>query len=290
MQVLVVAEVSAQLEESVRGAAQVRQRLIADDAPDGLNFWFVRTQYRGGDGAFESPRHHHAFQQIRWSEAGRLNYAPRKYISEGEVAYFPRGAYYGPQHRDTGISFACQYGFGAEHQRGKNWEPIRAQALERLSARGSFKDGVYSGTDPETGKKSNRDAVQAVYEESFELKTGRKFVIPKEGYREPVLIHPQSFAYFETAPGIETRQLGGFYEHPGPNADTRLKMVRLHSGAGYTFESDRAQHAWVTSAGLQVDGRTYPEGTCLYSPRGETLEVSAERLLEMHVVEFPRLD
>ena len=95
---------------SSRPGGMIGQRLLDGDAPDGLNFRFVRNQFQPGEKAFRSPRHHHAFQQIRFAEKGNLNYAPGHFIGEGDIAYFPRGAYYGPQVKDTGISVALQFG------------------------------------------------------------------------------------------------------------------------------------------------------------------------------------
>jgi hypothetical protein len=41
---------------------------------------------------------------------------------------------------------------------------------------------------------------------------------------------------------------------------------------------------------LTIDGATYPELTFVYVPRDEHAELSSETPLELHVVEFPRVD
>src|ERR1700755_2545294 len=94
--------------------------LFKADAPDGLNFWLARTiQNDEGEDAFQSPRHKHTFQQIKFCERGAIDVSPGQNIRQGDLGYFPKGAYYGPQHREKNlVSIVCQYGFNGEHQRG----------------------------------------------------------------------------------------------------------------------------------------------------------------------------
>ena len=131
MQVAVVSETPPdernEAGRTLREAKTVRQSLLADDTPHGLNFTLNRTQWLPGENATTTPRHHHAFQQVRWSESGRLNYAPGRYINEGDLGYFPRGAWYGPQLRDEGVSITIQFGFHGEKQHGSlQWDRYQA--------------------------------------------------------------------------------------------------------------------------------------------------------------------
>jgi hypothetical protein len=280
---------------SVRGGgpkSHIRQPLLGDDAPDGLNFTFSRSQWLSGDDhVITNPRHHHAFQQIRWTEIGKVNYGPDQDILEGDVGYFPRGAYYGPQVRDQGTVLTLQFGFHGEKQAGGGyWEQFQRQALEKLRANGTFRGGVYVDFDPKTGEERERDGVQALYDEQYFAATGEEFVVPAEGYGSPIHLHPSSFHYYEESPGVEIKRLGDFFDHSGPHGDVRLSVIRLSKGGVTTFEADRAQLAWTKSAGLTIDGATYPELTFVYVPRDEHAELSSETPLELHVVEFPRVD
>lgn len=281
---------------SLRTGATVRQTLLSDSTADGLNFRFIRSQYQGGDAAFESPRHHHAFQQIRFTEAGSVNYAPGHDIPQGDIAYFPRGAYYGPQRKDNGAGLLLQFGFHGEHQSGPEWKQHRVAALERLNARGRLDGGIYYERDKATGQEMERDANQALYEEQYLAQTGRRFSIPREGYAEPILMHPAAFKYYATADGVRVKQLGHFFDHPGPNADIRITMVELAEGKSYIFTPERAQIAWTLDAGLWVEGTTYGKLTCLYSPRDEALTVKADtaaadgNVIELYLLELPRID
>jgi hypothetical protein len=276
---------------SIRKGSSIRQSLLWDDAADGLNFKFFRSRWRDGADTFESPRHHHSFQQLRWTEKGSVNFAPGRDIAEGNLGYFPRGTWYGPQRKDGGITISLQLGFGGEHQEaGDSWAKYRKEARKHLDARGTFEGGFYVDVDPETGSRRQRDAFEALYDETSQLKTGEPFTMPPEGYEDAIIIRPNAFAYFQESPGVERRNLGNFYDHPGRNADLRISMVKLAAGGLYCLGPERAQVAWSKTSGLVVDGRTYPELTCLYSSRDEAVEIRGEGGVEVYVAECPRLD
>jgi len=292
MGAVVIKEVPAKSQKeygSVREGDTIRQFILNESVSDGLNFKVFRSQFQPGASAHQTPRHHHAFQQVRWAESGSVNYAPGFDIPEGDVCYFPRGAYYGPQLKDQGITVTLQLGFGQE-QHGAKSNQVREAATERLMKVGRFENGLYFDTDPETGKERVRDSVHAIYESEAEYSKGEKFEVPPEGYETPILIHTQAFEFFEVAYGVEVKYLGNFYDHSGPNADTALSIIRLSDGGVYTFEADRTQVAWVKNAGLIIDGKTYPELTAFYSPRGETMEISSKDPIEVRVTTMPRLD
>lgn len=291
MDLVVVAETPLHVRDNGpagRPGSTERQTLLGDEAPDGLRFRLARNQEGLGDGvAFTTPRHHHGFQQIRWTESGSVNFAPGQDIAAGDLAYFPRGAYYGPQVKDKGVQLLLQFGFHDEYPSGgKDWYKKYQETMGVLRLRGSFEDGLYTDVDPETGLQRTRDAVQALFEE----RTKKKLVIPAEGYDAPIVMHPEAFAYYEAAAGVEVKQLGRYFDHPGPSGDVRITLVRLSKGGTYLLGSDRAQVTWSTKPGLVVGGRDYPELTCLYSPRGEETELAGRAGVETFVIELPRLD
>jgi hypothetical protein len=267
------------------------QRLFSDETPDGLNFRMLRSHFHGGDGAYDTPRHRHAFQQIRWAQSGNLNYAPGQDIPEGAIAYFPKATWYGPQHKATGISVAIQLGFHGEQQSGPAWDEVRPLALAALQETGTIQDGVYIQVDPVTGEETRTDSVQALFAKQYELRFGAPWETPAEGYEAPILMHPDAFEYFLISDGVECKRLGNYFDHPGPNADVRLSMLRLASGASYTLSAERAQLFWNTVDGLRIDANNYPELTFAYSPRDEDGVISATQdSVEVVLVELPRLD
>ena len=184
---------------------------------------------------------------------------------------------------------------GVDSQSAQRRRPLRrprppSKQVLHEQHQGGQRDGDARHIERQPGERRERDSGQALYEEQYATLTGKRFVVPQEGYDTPILLHPQAFEYYQAAPGLEIKNLGCFFDHPGPNADIRLSVVRLSPGAAYHFGLDRAQIAWTTDAGLHVGDRTYPELTYLYSPRGEKAEISAESTAEVFVVEFPRLD
>lgn len=262
--------------------------LLGDVAVDDLRFRFVRNQESlTGGRASEYPRHHHGFQQIRWTEFGAVNFAPGQDIGPGDIAYFPRGAWYGPQRKEHGAQLLLQYGFGDDYPTGgKDWRRKYQEAAQRLRLKGEFKDGLYVDVDPETGARRTRDGLEAVHEEHAQ----KRLTIPPEGYHAPILMHPQAFGYFEAAPGVEVKRLGCFFDYPGPNADVRISVLRLSGQGSFALGPERAQVAWAVGPGIRVGGRAYPELTCLYSPREEDAVLACEAPVEVFVVELPRLD
>jgi len=294
MQVTVVSETAPdernEAGRQLRQATTIRQSLLADDTADGLSFTVNRTGWLSGDNASRTPRHHHAFQQIRWAETGRANYAPGQYINEGEIGYFPRGAYYGPQLRDEGVTVTFQFGFNGEKQHGSPlWNEYLPVALEKLKANGRLERGVYIDTDPETGDERERDSVDALYTVQYEMHTGRKFVVSDPGYDSAILMRSAAFDYYQADNGVEVKHLGNFFDHPGLNADVAFSMARL-TGGSYRLGTDRAQVAWTRDPGLRIGETDHPGDTFVYSPRGEETLLSSTVAVELYVVTFPRLD
>lgn len=262
------------------------QPMLSCETDDGLSLRLIRSSYQDGDNAFETPRHHHAFQQIRFAEAGNLNYAPGRDIAAGDIAYFPKGTYYGPQRRDHGVGMTVQFGFGREMLGGKDALEVYRAGIEKLRSLGVVENGVFIDTDPETGEQRTRDTWQAVAEEI----TGEPFVIPEGRYDKPALMRAKAFDYFDVAPGVEVKHLGTFYDHQGRYADLGISMIRLAAGAVFRLEAARSQLIWANDAGLRIEGRSYPERTAAFSPRGEAVTLSADAEIEIHLIKFPRLD
>jgi len=290
MQIVTVAAVAPMQQTELRPGATIRQSLLAEDASDGLNFRLFRSQYLSGAAAFESPRHRHAFQQVRWTESGSVNYGPGENIPEGDIAYFPRGAHYGPQRKDHGVGWLLQLGFNGEQQSGPKWDSLREPAIQRLKARGSIERGMFVERDAVSGKSIEMDIAQALYQERYTMHTNQQFVVPEPRYASPVLMHTQVFDYFPVKPGIEAKCLGRFFDYPGLHADLSISTMRFSGNASHGLAAERAQIGWAKQAGLRVGGETYPAMTCFYSPRFEEHAVSGVQGLEIFLLEMPRLD
>lgn len=284
MEIVTTTDVAARPMATTRTGYTPRQFLLAGETDDGMSFRIVRSQYLPGDDAFTTPRHSHPFQQIRWAEVGSLNYAPECYIPEGDIAYFPRDAHYGPQHRDDGIGVTLQFGFGDELLGGKAGIQVHEEGVKALLQEGRIEESMFIDVDPETGAERRRYAPEVIAERF----TAKKFERKPAGYDVPVLMHTKAFPYFDARDGVETRNLGRFFDHAGSQADVRMSMLRLSPQAGGSFTEDRTQVAWTLSGGLEVNGRQYPEGTYIHVPLRERLDFTASAQVEMIVVELPR--
>ncbi|QDC37251.1 hypothetical protein [Sphingobium fuliginis] len=288
MDVVITSEVPILNQTEVRPGSTIRQVLLMGDTDDGLNFRLFRSQYQSGDGAFESPRHRHAFQQIRWTESGLVNYGPGQDIPANDIAYFPRGAYYGPQRKEESVGLLLQLGFHGEHQSGPRWDSIREEAVERLKQRGRFEDGTYIERDEGSGEERRKDAAQALYEERFAMHTNRPFVVPQPRYEQPVLMHVDAFEYYSLSAGVEVKQLGDFNDNSGAEANLRISALRFSGAGGTTLARGRGQVGWAKRPGLRIAGHTYPEMTCFYCPRGEEAELSGDPGVEVFIIELPQ--
>src|SRR5437868_6198056 len=81
-------------------------------APDNFELSLVRTF-----ADYATPRHRHNFDQIRCGLAGAMNWAPRRDLIAGSVAYFPEGTFYGPQ-RMAGESLVLLLQLGGASEQG----------------------------------------------------------------------------------------------------------------------------------------------------------------------------
>jgi hypothetical protein len=232
--------------------------LLAAEATPGSNFTLALTRYGRGADAFRTPRHRHTFSQLRYATQGSSNYAKGKDIPQGWVAFFPEGAYYGPQHVDGGEILLLQYGPGYLTEQQKR------DAQHELAESGKFHDGVYSTVDPDSGRRYNRDAVEALWEHIH----GEKLVYPTPAYPEPLLFDPDAHKWAMTSEGVEVKRMGPF----GPDAEV-IEMVRLSGEAAFEVPPDRAVLIFADQGAFAIDGEAYKDGLAAFSPLGEASAV-----------------
>lgn len=194
----------------------------------------------GTDGNY-SPRHHHNFEQFRLARVDAQNYAPGKDILPGQLAYFPEGAYYGPQNIvPQSEMLILQFG-GPSGSGYMDFDQTR-RGSEELMERGTFENGIYKGTKAD-GNAYNQDGYEAVWEHV----NGKKIQYIKPRYKEPILIDPDAFEWvpIQGADGAAQRVLGVFNERGTAarqyqvardgqlslTADNRLRLFIVLSGA-----------------------------------------------------------
>ena len=77
-------------------------RIMVEGEAGALDNFQLSFGQMGGD--FNSPRHRHNFEQIRYQLEGVLDYGRDGRLTAGMVGYFPEAVYYGPQSQDPSIN------------------------------------------------------------------------------------------------------------------------------------------------------------------------------------------
>ncbi len=193
-----------------------------EGSPD--NYLFVLAN-EGSD--YYSPRHRHAWDQVRYCLEGSIPIGRDLKIDAGEIGYFPEGVHYGPQEGGPDrIVLLLQVG-GASGLGYLSSEQLEA-GRERLLREGVFEEGVFKRTSGE-GKK-NEDAYEAIWR----VMTGRTISYPKPRYRAPVIVRPEAFEWREVEGMLGTRSkwLGSF-----PERDLSLELIAVASGCACTAEA-----------------------------------------------------
>jgi len=190
---------------TTRGGDRRFTDLLNGDEHAKDNFRLIYAEQRG---EFSGPRHRHNFDQIRYCISGAMNYGPNCWVKEGELAYYPEGAYYGPEVSDKEyVVLALQ--FGGPSGLGFTSSRRIAEGMEQLKAHGTFEKGIFrrSGDLP-SGTRRNQDAFEAVWEHL----NGRRLEYPTPRYPNTVLIKPASFAWAPHGKGVWIKRLGIFTE------------------------------------------------------------------------------
>ena len=233
----------------------------------------------GGD--FNSPRHRHNFEQVRYQLEGVLDYGRDGRLMQGMVGYFPEGVYYGPQSQDPAINcktIVLQFG-GASGAGYLSQAEVNA-GMEELKAEGAFKDGIFHRRADAEGKR-NLDGYQAIWEHV----NRRPMVYPKPRYPQPIFIDPERYDWvpMEREPGASEKLLGIFTERR-----SEVGLLRIEAGATYTARGNGLYVALRGAGG--IGGETLRRLTTLYLRRGETATVSARDTIELLHLGLPNLD
>ena len=199
-------------------------RIVVEGAPGALDNFQVSYGQMGGD--FNSPRHRHNFEQIRYQLEGVLDYGRDGKLIAGMVGYFPEAVYYGPQSQDPSI--ACKtivLQFGGASGSGYFSQAEVQAGMQELKQQGEFKDGVFRRRADVEGKR-NLDGYQAIWEHVNE----RPMVYPKPRYPQPIFMDPASYEWVpvEGQPGVAEKLLGVFTERRSESS-----FFRLDAGASY---------------------------------------------------------
>ena len=247
----------------------------APDAPDNFEMYMVRY----GEGGSHSPRHRHNFEQFRWAFEQPLNYGPNQDIPPGCLAYFPEGAYYGPQTNKHGSIMLIVQFSGASGQGYMDLQKLK-RGTQELKSKGEFVRGVYTFTDA-SGKKHNQDAYEAVWEHM----SGRPLKYPKPRYSGPVLIDPNAFEWRPVAgaSGVQIRKFGVFNER-----GTSACQLKLAAGTTFSWPvQPAARLVYVLSGKVEVAGMDFPARSSMVLSSGEKAEFRAAEEAILLVLAMP---
>jgi len=245
-------------------------RIMVEGAPGALDNFQLSFGQMGGD--FNSPRHRHNFEQIRYQLEGVLDYGRDGKLVAGMVGYFPEAVYYGPQSQDPDIpckTIVLQFG-GASGSGYLSQAEVQA-GMQALKREGEFKDGVFRRNADVEGKR-NMDGYQAIWEHANE----RPMVYPKPRYPQPIFMDPTSYDWVpvEGSSGVYEKPLGVFTERR-----SEAGFVRLDAGASFTARGKGVY--MVTHGSGSVGGEQLRALTTVYLDAGETATITAREETEL---------
>jgi mannose-6-phosphate isomerase-like protein (cupin superfamily) len=219
---------------------------------------------------YYSPRHRHAWDQVRYCLEGAVPIARGLAVEAGEVAYFPAGAPYGPQEGGPDrIELLLQFG-GADGQGYIGADRLKS-AREEMSSFGRFEKGVF--TREQGDGRRNQDAYEAIWEHV----TGRPIAYPDPAYKTPVIARPSSVPWEGAEGGVAHKKVALF-----PHRGLSIEFIRLASGVRHeagTSESRRL--AFITRGnGMCGDGALPAQAAIRVEP-GEDFTVEAESEMEL---------
>jgi hypothetical protein len=112
---------------------EVQSKYVREgEIPPGVGYAADCYNYTSGNNVFTAPGHHHDLEQIRISMTGVQDFGQGQIIEEGWIAYFPAGAYDGPERIDDASIFQIQW--------SDFWvsRAERERAYRELAERGEF--------------------------------------------------------------------------------------------------------------------------------------------------------
>ncbi|MEO6377324.1 MAG: hypothetical protein ABIO37_04785, partial [Caulobacteraceae bacterium] len=242
-----------------------------EGSPD--NFLFVLAN-EGSD--YYSPRHRHAWDQVRFCLTGAVPIARDVSVDAGETAYFPEGVHYGPQSGGPDrLVLLLQFG-GASGRGYLSMAQLRS-GHEALLEEGRFEKGVFRRERGEG--RLNQDAYEAIWNKV----TGRDIDYPIPRYKTPIVMRPEAFDWRTAEAGVRTRALGRF-----PERDLALDMIALDAGAAHAFGGSTDRRLVFV---LRGDGRCgeagYSAQTAVRLEPGEAAGFAAATDTELFCIAYP---
>ena len=230
---------------------------------------------------YYSPRHRHAWDQVRFCLEGAVPIGRDRLLHAGEVGYFPEGAPYGPQSGGPNrIVLLLQFG-GASGLGYLSARQLR-EARQALASEGVFEGGVFRRTSGDGQK--NLDAYEAIWRHV----TGQPIDYPRSGYDGPIVMRPDSLVWDEvnSPVGVRRKAVGRF-----PERNLSLDIIDLQAEAEHAAEaSDTLRLIFVLSGDGQCGEVAYHAQSAVRLPPGEAATFTAETPTELFVITVPPME
>ena len=241
-----------------------------EGSPD--NFVWVLAD-EGAD--YYSPRHRHAWDQVRLCLEGSIPIGKDMRLDQGEVGYFPEGVPYGPQEGGPNRKTLVLQVGGASGLGYLSARQLR-EARAELAGEGVFEGGVFRRIRGEG--KANLDAYEALWRHV----TGRPIDYPKPRYQAPVLMRPEAFPWRDDpqAAGVRRRPLASF-----PERGLGLEFLALEPGAGLELAPGAARRLLFVRAGSGLcGGGPYEALTAIRIEPGEAATLEAREASDIFAI------
>ncbi|WP_067682060.1 hypothetical protein [Nocardia miyunensis] len=257
---------------NTRGGDVWRKVILAAKGGKQVSYDIRFERFGEGDRGYNSIRHRHDFEQLRFAALGRMDLG-FDVLEEGDVGYFPANAYYGPQKCEGALILVAQWG-----DRFVTKEESDA-AVAELSKHGEFRDGIYHGVG-EDDRPYNKDPLNAIWEQVF----GEPYKPQKPRYRQPVLMTPSAFGWSEGDGVTRSHKLGVFTEN-----GLAVESVQWHADGSLKVAAGDPRPAFLftTKGSFTHDGQEFGPHTGVWAESGEGVTVGGVSGSELLMVRFP---
>lgn len=238
----------------------LRDLLTGPEGESG-NYWLVMVRV---EDQYDTPAHHHNFEQVRVMLDGRFNFGPQDQ-EEGTIGYFSEGTVYEQQARGRSrmLLLQCE---GGSRSRYLSQAEMRRAVHELKQQGGRFEAGVFHGVAPDGGT-VEKDAVEALWEHAV----GRPVAYPRPRFQGPVIMDPEAFAFVALAEGVEEKRLGEFGERR-----LALSIVRIAPGHSWRCDTAEAkQLLFVREGSGQIDASPLAAGYAVEIEKREDADIVA---------------
>lgn len=247
-----------------RAGGMAHKRLFEGEEGSPDNYLLVLARESSD---YFSPRHRHAWDQVRFCLEGAIPIGKGLAVEAGEIAYFPEAAPYGPQEGGPDrIVLLLQFG-GASGQGYIGVERLN-RAREEMQRFGHFEKGVFKRSAGEG--RANQDAYEAIWQHV----TGHPLAYAEPAFKAPVVMRPAGFAWKDVAgePGVDRKTVGVF-----PGRGLEISFLSLDPGAQHDLAPSPAlRFIFVCEGAGSFDDQPFAAQTVMRLHPGESSATTAQ--------------